>query len=629
MVSELAGEGVMPPQLPAPASRSLETVELRFRLRKQIRRGSLLRRGVNVTKTIALFSPSFNRSRSVKFLSKVLNNPLFEVFYRSRSVKSSSTVLDSPSVAIIVHGADPWNERVQCSLISLASLIHSAVSSCSAMARACVRRSPTIPIQSSSKVLVNALFIASNCSSWSRSAKCSSKVLVNRTSRSRFVRVLSKLLISSLFTIFNRSRSELISDRVFVEFKLVNKVRNCRSSFRSRSVERTSTAPVNQLSFVFISISLSLNMMYYERFIQVHREKDADITVVKMRMNEKHVIAFGLMKICEGRNIELAEKPKGEQMKAMKVDTTILGLDDEAQKSLHNAFYVVRWNKRFLTAGGERLPQDSPQLYWLWITFLAVDVFFVVIRVAVACIIGIAVCCYLPCIIAILYAVADQEGAIGRIQANMSPEVPLNENLADFLSQAASLMPAFMDSAVDTFPVGHSVSKYVDRVLTIDKENAQHKIASRLLCSNNSADECVAAEFGVNDIEFLVQTCMTTLSSKIVNRCKHYLAEIAAKDLQQFWPLQIWRGDVIISGIDSLLIGASQLYISIMGNQLFRLLTCCHPVHGLWKNSIVQAESCLSPFHSKLGIQQLHAPALGGVLEDIMHNEENEKRAPK
>lgn len=44
----------------------------------------------------------------------------------------------------------------------------------------------------------------------------------------------------------------------------------------------------------------------------------------------------------------------------------------------------------------------------LCITFLAVDVFFVVICVAVACVIGIAVCCCLPCIIAILYAVADQ-----------------------------------------------------------------------------------------------------------------------------------------------------------------------------------------------------------------------------
>ncbi|XP_042497060.1 T-complex protein 1 subunit epsilon-like [Macadamia integrifolia] len=36
-------------------------------------------------------------------------------------------------------------------------------------------------------------------------------------------------------------------------------------------------------------------------------------------------------------------------------------------------------------------------------------------------------------------------------------------------------------------------------------------------------------EFGISNIESLVQTCMTTLSSKIVNRCKRSLAEIAVK----------------------------------------------------------------------------------------------------
>ncbi|KAJ3683165.1 hypothetical protein LUZ60_013392 [Juncus effusus] len=36
-------------------------------------------------------------------------------------------------------------------------------------------------------------------------------------------------------------------------------------------------------------------------------------------------------------------------------------------------------------------------------------------------------------------------------------------------------------------------------------------------------------EFGLDDIEPLVRTCMTTLSSKIVNRCKRTLAEIAVK----------------------------------------------------------------------------------------------------
>ncbi|MED6181692.1 hypothetical protein PIB30_021620 [Stylosanthes scabra] len=65
----------------------------------------------------------------------------------------------------------------------------------------------------------------------------------------------------------------------------------------------------------------------------------------------------------------------------------------------------------WVTAGGQSLTRDSPQLYWICITFLAFDVVIVLICVAVACLIGIAVCCCLPCILAILYVVADQEGA--------------------------------------------------------------------------------------------------------------------------------------------------------------------------------------------------------------------------
>ncbi|XP_078174095.1 E3 ubiquitin-protein ligase At4g11680-like isoform X2 [Carex rostrata] len=65
----------------------------------------------------------------------------------------------------------------------------------------------------------------------------------------------------------------------------------------------------------------------------------------------------------------------------------------------------------WVSAGGQALTQNSPQLYWLCIVFLAFDVFFVVFCVALACVIGVAVCCCLPCIIAVLYAVADQQGA--------------------------------------------------------------------------------------------------------------------------------------------------------------------------------------------------------------------------
>ncbi|GAV85579.1 zf-RING_2 domain-containing protein [Cephalotus follicularis] len=77
-------------------------------------------------------------------------------------------------------------------------------------------------------------------------------------------------------------------------------------------------------------------------------------------------------------------------------------------------FSFIWWIIGFywVTVGGQTLTHDSPLLYWLCVTFLAFDVFFVVICVVVAGFIGIAVCCCLPCIIAILYTLTDgQEGA--------------------------------------------------------------------------------------------------------------------------------------------------------------------------------------------------------------------------
>ncbi|KAL4602727.1 hypothetical protein ACB092_10G075200 [Castanea dentata] len=95
-------------------------------------------------------------------------------------------------------------------------------------------------------------------------------------------------------------------------------------------------------------------------------------------------------------------------------------LDEESSGSLakhlesaNTMFSFIWWIIGFywVSAGGQDLAHDSPQLYWLCIIFLGFDVFFVVFCVALACVIGIAVCCCLPCIIALLYAVADQEGA--------------------------------------------------------------------------------------------------------------------------------------------------------------------------------------------------------------------------
>uniref|UniRef100_A0A453BI79 RING-type E3 ubiquitin transferase n=1 Tax=Aegilops tauschii subsp. strangulata TaxID=200361 RepID=A0A453BI79_AEGTS len=79
-------------------------------------------------------------------------------------------------------------------------------------------------------------------------------------------------------------------------------------------------------------------------------------------------------------------------------------------ESGNTMFSFIWWIIGFywVSAGGQALSQDAPQLYWLSIVFLAFDVFFVVFCVGLACLIGIVVCCFLPCIIAILYAVTDQ-----------------------------------------------------------------------------------------------------------------------------------------------------------------------------------------------------------------------------
>ncbi|CAI5491468.1 unnamed protein product [Closterium sp. Naga37s-1] len=78
-----------------------------------------------------------------------------------------------------------------------------------------------------------------------------------------------------------------------------------------------------------------LYRMDYQRFIKCHRENDADITIAALPMDEKRAEAFGLMKIDDtGRIVEFAEKPKGDALKAMQVDTTILGLDAERAKEM-------------------------------------------------------------------------------------------------------------------------------------------------------------------------------------------------------------------------------------------------------------------------------------------------------
>lgn len=78
-----------------------------------------------------------------------------------------------------------------------------------------------------------------------------------------------------------------------------------------------------------------LYRMDYREFIDRHRETKADITLSVVPIDEQRASDFGLMKIdASGRVIDFSEKPKGDALKAMAVDTTILGLTpEEAQQS--------------------------------------------------------------------------------------------------------------------------------------------------------------------------------------------------------------------------------------------------------------------------------------------------------
>jgi glucose-1-phosphate adenylyltransferase len=76
-----------------------------------------------------------------------------------------------------------------------------------------------------------------------------------------------------------------------------------------------------------------LYRMDYSKFIEHHRETNADITLSVVPIDEKRASSFGLMKIDnQGRITDFAEKPKGEALKNMEVDTSILGLTPEQAK---------------------------------------------------------------------------------------------------------------------------------------------------------------------------------------------------------------------------------------------------------------------------------------------------------
>lgn len=76
-----------------------------------------------------------------------------------------------------------------------------------------------------------------------------------------------------------------------------------------------------------------LYRMDYSDYVMKHRETGADVTLSVVPIGYKTASSFGLMKVDDNnRIVEFSEKPKGEALEAMKVDTTAMGLDAEQAK---------------------------------------------------------------------------------------------------------------------------------------------------------------------------------------------------------------------------------------------------------------------------------------------------------
>ncbi len=77
-----------------------------------------------------------------------------------------------------------------------------------------------------------------------------------------------------------------------------------------------------------------LYRMDYSLFVEQHRKSGADLTVAALPVDTKQAEAFGLMRTDESGNIkEFREKPTGDSLKAMAVDTSRFGLEaDEAKE---------------------------------------------------------------------------------------------------------------------------------------------------------------------------------------------------------------------------------------------------------------------------------------------------------
>ncbi|MFN7927578.1 MAG: glucose-1-phosphate adenylyltransferase [Blastocatellia bacterium] len=121
--------------------------------------------------------------------------------------------------------------------------------------------------------------------------------------------------------------------------------------------------------YVLILSGDHLYQMDYRDFIRHHEETGADVTVSVIPCDEGRATGFGLLKTDdEGRIVEFREKPPADQLAAMRVDTTKLGLSPaDAEQRPYIAsmgVYVFKYealrqllrNEKYVDFGGEIIP---------------------------------------------------------------------------------------------------------------------------------------------------------------------------------------------------------------------------------------------------------------------------------
>jgi glucose-1-phosphate adenylyltransferase len=78
-----------------------------------------------------------------------------------------------------------------------------------------------------------------------------------------------------------------------------------------------------------------LYRMDYRLFVKRHHETNADVTISVLPIDELRAPGFGIMKTnSTGRVVDFVEKPKGEALRGMQVDTRSMGLAEEDARRL-------------------------------------------------------------------------------------------------------------------------------------------------------------------------------------------------------------------------------------------------------------------------------------------------------